>query len=77
MYMIYTDNVTHIPNLHNSKIPLFLDDKNFRRFTIGMAMLNYNIAYLCYTQGVEIPLSRVTNALQALMECCRSPRIGM
>ncbi|KAI7874681.1 hypothetical protein K492DRAFT_183680 [Lichtheimia hyalospora FSU 10163] len=62
---------------HSTKIPLFLDDKNFRRFTIGMAMLNYNIAYLCYTQGVEIPLSQVTNALQALMECCRSPRIGI
>ncbi|KAI9323714.1 UV radiation resistance protein/autophagy-related protein 14 [Dichotomocladium elegans] len=60
-----------------SKMPLFLDDKNFRRFTIGMAMLNYNIAYLCHTQGVEISLSQVTNILQALMLCCRSPRLGM
>ncbi|KAG2223582.1 hypothetical protein INT45_001664 [Circinella minor] len=58
-------------------MPLFLDDKNLRRFTIGMAMLNYDIAYLCHTQGIEIPLSQVTNALQALMACCRSPRLGL
>ncbi|KAI9275630.1 UV radiation resistance protein and autophagy-related subunit 14-domain-containing protein [Phascolomyces articulosus] len=62
---------------NSSKMPLFLDDKNLRRFTIGMAMLNYDIAYLCHTQGVEIPLSQVTNALQALMACCRSQRLGL
>ncbi|KAI8148887.1 UV radiation resistance protein and autophagy-related subunit 14-domain-containing protein [Fennellomyces sp. T-0311] len=61
----------------NSKMPLFLDDKNLRRFAIGMAMLNYDIAYLCHSQGVEIPVSQVVNPLQALMACCRSPRLGM
>ncbi|KAI8877928.1 hypothetical protein K501DRAFT_277979 [Backusella circina FSU 941] len=60
-------------------MPLFLDeeDKNFKRFTIGMAMLNYNIAYLCHTQGVEIPLSQVTNTLQSLMACCRAHELGI
>jgi hypothetical protein len=60
-------------------MPLFLDeeDKNFKRFTIGMAMLNYNIAYLCHTQGVPIPLSLVTNTLQNLMSCCRARELGV
>ncbi|KAG1553263.1 hypothetical protein G6F49_008416 [Rhizopus delemar] len=64
---------------NNNKMPLFLDkeDKNLRRFTIGMAMLNYNIAYLCYTQGVRIPLSEVPNTLQSLMACCHAPKLGI
>ncbi|KAI8985988.1 UV radiation resistance protein and autophagy-related subunit 14-domain-containing protein [Pilobolus umbonatus] len=72
-----------VPNVkpwHNySKMPLFLDDedKNFRRFTIGMAMLNYDIAYLCFTQGVEIPLSQVANTLQGLLACCNAPELGV
>ncbi|KAI8370755.1 UV radiation resistance protein/autophagy-related protein 14 [Choanephora cucurbitarum] len=61
------------------KFPLFLerDEKNFKRFVVGMAMLNYNLAYLCHTQGVNIPLSQVANTLQSLMACCRSPHLGM
>ncbi|KAI9252446.1 UV radiation resistance protein/autophagy-related protein 14 [Sporodiniella umbellata] len=64
---------------NNNKMPLFLDkeDKNFKRFTIGVAMLNYNISYLCYTQGVEIPLSEVANTLQSLMACCHSSKLGV
>lgn len=64
---------------NNNKMPLFLDkeDKNLKRFTIGVAMLNYNIAYLCYTQGVEIPLSEVANTLQSLMACCYAPKLGI
>ncbi|KAI8382471.1 UV radiation resistance protein and autophagy-related subunit 14-domain-containing protein [Blakeslea trispora] len=58
------------------KFPLFLD-KNFKRFVVGMAMLNYNLAYLCHTQGVEIPLSQIANTLQSLMACCRSPHLGI
>ncbi|CEG66974.1 hypothetical protein RMATCC62417_03461 [Rhizopus microsporus] len=64
---------------NNNKMPLFLDDedRNFRRFVIGMAMLNYDIAYLCYTQGIEISLSQVANTLQGLMACCYSSKLGM
>ncbi|KAG0170730.1 hypothetical protein DFQ28_001653 [Apophysomyces sp. BC1034] len=60
-----------------SKMPLYLDDKNLKRFTIGIAMLNYDIAYLCHTQGVEIPISKVSNTLQGLMACCRSHQLGV
>lgn len=61
-----------------SKMPLFLeDDKNFRRFLIGVSMLNYNIAYLCFTQGIHVPLSQVANTLQNLMACCKAPGLGL
>ncbi|KAI7899632.1 UV radiation resistance protein and autophagy-related subunit 14-domain-containing protein [Cokeromyces recurvatus] len=65
---------------HNyRKMPLFLeeDDKNFKKFVIGMAMLNYNLAYICYTQGVKIPVSQVANTLQSLMACCCAPNLGI
>lgn len=61
-----------------SKMPLFLeDDKNFRRFLIGVSMLNYNIVYLCFTQGIHIPLSQVANTLQNLMAGCNAPGLGL
>jgi hypothetical protein len=53
------------------------DDKNFEKFIHGMAMLNYNLAYLCHTQGVKIPVSQVANTLQSLMACCSAPGLGM
>ncbi|KAI8637164.1 UV radiation resistance protein/autophagy-related protein 14 [Parasitella parasitica] len=60
------------------KMPLFLedDDKNFKKFVNGMAMLNYNLAYLCYTQNVKIPVSQTANTLQSLMACCQASDLG-
>lgn len=61
------------------KFPLFLedDDKNFKKFIHGMSMLNYNIVYICHTQGVKIPSSEIANTLQCLMAICRAPKLGM
>ncbi|CAO0802485.1 unnamed protein product [Mucor circinelloides] len=61
------------------KMPLFLedDDKNFKKFVNGMAMLNYNLAYLCYTQNIKIPVSQTANTLQSLMACCRASDLGI
>ncbi|CAO3652588.1 unnamed protein product [Cunninghamella blakesleeana] len=76
---LYIRSIPHSRIYQNqSKMPLFLDnDKSFRRFLIGITMLNYDIAYLCYTQGVDIPLSQVANALQNIMACCNSPQLGL
>ncbi|OZJ05433.1 hypothetical protein BZG36_01611 [Bifiguratus adelaidae] len=60
----------------SNKMPLFLTDQNTHYFTIGLAMLNYDIAYLCHTQGLEIPMQRVANMLQNLSSCCRSRTLG-
>ncbi|KAI8078023.1 UV radiation resistance protein and autophagy-related subunit 14-domain-containing protein [Gilbertella persicaria] len=87
-FMIFQKGIQHYirmipPNTQiwssTRKFPLFLeeDDKNFKRFVVGMAMLNYNLAYLCHTQGVKIPVSQVVNTLQSLMACCRAPGLGM
>ncbi|RUP43376.1 hypothetical protein BC936DRAFT_137270 [Jimgerdemannia flammicorona] len=58
--------LTHRP-IRCSKQPLFLDEQNGKAFTIGLAMLNYDIAYLCQTQGVDVPLNCVANTLQNLL----------
>ncbi|RUS23878.1 UV radiation resistance protein and autophagy-related subunit 14-domain-containing protein [Jimgerdemannia flammicorona] len=58
------------------KQPLFLDEQNGKAFTIGLAMLNYDIAYLCQTQGVDVPLNCVANTLQNLLACCQSLNLG-
>ncbi|ORX55124.1 hypothetical protein DM01DRAFT_1031632 [Hesseltinella vesiculosa] len=63
---------------NQSKMPLFMDDDhNFRRFLTAIAMLNYDVAYLCHTQGIDIPLSQVANTLQNLMTCCQAPNLGI
>ncbi|ORZ14774.1 UV radiation resistance protein and autophagy-related subunit 14-domain-containing protein [Absidia repens] len=75
----YIRSIPHSRLYQNqSKMPLYLEnDKNFRRFLIGVSMLNYNIVYLCYTQGVHIPLSQVANTLQNLLACCNAPGLGL
>ncbi|KAG2233141.1 hypothetical protein INT48_001634 [Thamnidium elegans] len=64
---------------HVRKFPLFLeeDDKNFKKFIHGMSMLNYNIVYICHTQGVKIPSTDIANTLQCLMSICSAPKLGM
>ncbi|CAG8646860.1 25117_t:CDS:2 [Cetraspora pellucida] len=59
-----------------SKRPLYLTDRNSEDFTVGMAMLNYNIAYLCHTQGVDIPHTRISHTLQNLFLCCQAANLG-
>jgi hypothetical protein len=39
-------------------------------FTTAYAMLLYNVCYLAYTQGVEIPLSQAGDVLSNLCVCC-------
>lgn len=45
-------------------------------FTVGLAHLNYNIAYLCHSQGVHITLAKAPNTLENLLACCNSPNLG-
>lgn len=40
-------------------------------------MLNYNIAYICHTQGIKIPVNQVADTLQGLMAICRAPGLGI
>ncbi|KAI9090477.1 UV radiation resistance protein and autophagy-related subunit 14-domain-containing protein [Phlyctochytrium arcticum] len=56
--------------------PLYLTEANVEAFTGGLAMLNFNMAYLCYTQGVRIPLHQVQNTLENLALCCQAPELG-
>jgi len=69
--------VNNDQDFNNSKrTPLFLTDENLEGFTVGMAMLNYNIAYLCHTQGIEIPYLKVPHTLHNLFLCCHASNLG-
>ncbi|KAJ3313807.1 hypothetical protein HDU76_002547 [Blyttiomyces sp. JEL0837] len=59
-----------------SQVPLFLTDSNLDAFTVGLSMLNYDIAYLCHSQGVTIPIHQVPNTLENLALCCRAANLG-
>ncbi|KAJ3410098.1 hypothetical protein HDU80_003584 [Chytriomyces hyalinus] len=59
----------------SSSLPLFLDS-NVDLFTIGLTLLNYDILYLCQTQGVTIPLHLGANTLENLAACCRATKLG-
>ncbi|KAF9905660.1 hypothetical protein EC991_001490 [Linnemannia zychae] len=58
------------------RAPLYLTESNLMPFTVGLAHLNYNIAYLCHSQGVHITLAKAPNTLENLLACCNSPNLG-
>lgn len=45
-------------------------------FTVGLAMLLYNVCYLAYTQTVEIPLNQAGDVLSNLWSICCSTELG-
>ncbi|KAL4268515.1 UV radiation resistance protein/autophagy-related protein 14 [Pleurotus pulmonarius] len=45
-------------------------------FTTALAMLIYNVCYLAYTQGVDVPLSQAGDVLSNLWSVCCSPELG-
>ncbi|OAQ36711.1 hypothetical protein K457DRAFT_178012 [Linnemannia elongata AG-77] len=56
------------------RAPLYLTEGNLMPFTVGLAHLNYNIAYLCHSQGVHITLAKAPNTLENLLAAGRSVR---
>ncbi|KAF9948435.1 hypothetical protein BGZ72_009654 [Mortierella alpina] len=60
----------------SKRAPLFLSEDNILLFASGLAHLNYNIAYLCHSQGVHITLANAANTLENLLACCQAPNLG-
>ncbi|KAJ3217003.1 hypothetical protein HDU67_008648 [Dinochytrium kinnereticum] len=60
-----------------SQMPLYLTDSNIDAFTAGLAMLNFDIAFICYSQGVIIPIHNIPNTLENLALCCRASCIQL
>ncbi|KAL2916265.1 hypothetical protein HK105_204021 [Polyrhizophydium stewartii] len=63
-------------NLDHGTRPLHSTESNSEGFVAGLALLNYDIVYLCYTQGVIIPLERSVYLLENLAACCQAPELG-
>ncbi|KAI9000022.1 UV radiation resistance protein and autophagy-related subunit 14-domain-containing protein [Gaertneriomyces semiglobifer] len=59
----------------NREMPLYLTDSNTEVFVYALAMLNYDIAYLCWTVGVDVQLHKVVNTLENLLKCCQTTAI--
>ncbi|ORY49112.1 hypothetical protein BCR33DRAFT_635755, partial [Rhizoclosmatium globosum] len=57
-------------------LPLFLSDTNRDDFMLGLAVLSYDIAYLCWTQGVTVNTAAGCNLLENLAICCRAVKLG-
>ncbi|KAJ1927325.1 hypothetical protein IWQ60_003031 [Tieghemiomyces parasiticus] len=51
-------------------VPLYMTDHNLDRFAIGLSMFNYNVLYLCSLQGLDIPLSMVSQSAMNLRAAC-------
>ncbi|CAO3573057.1 unnamed protein product [Mortierella alpina] len=60
----------------SKRAPLFLSEDNILLFASGLAHLNYNIAYLCHSQGVHVTLANAANTLENLLACCQAPNLG-
>ncbi|KAF9302364.1 hypothetical protein BGZ74_005457 [Mortierella antarctica] len=60
----------------SKRAPLFLSESNIIAFAAGLGHLNYNIAFLCHSQGVHITLANATNTLENLLACCEAPNLG-
>ncbi|KAF9337851.1 hypothetical protein BG006_002216 [Podila minutissima] len=60
----------------SKRAPLFLSENNIIAFAAGLGHLNYNIAFLCHSQGVHITLANATNTLENLLACCEAPSLG-
>lgn len=61
----------------SKRAPLFLSESNIMLFATGLGHLNYNIAYLCHSQGIQITLANATNTLENLLACCKAPNLGL
>ncbi|KAJ3051111.1 hypothetical protein HK097_007911, partial [Rhizophlyctis rosea] len=62
--------------LESGQMPLYLTDTNADAFTVGLSMLNFDIAYVCYTQGLDIPLAQVPHTLENLAGACQAAHLG-
>ncbi|KAJ1966597.1 hypothetical protein IWQ62_002366 [Dispira parvispora] len=56
--------------INHQWVPLFLTDDNVEQFIIGLAMLCYDVGYICQLQQVPFPLDRATQAARNLRTAC-------
>jgi len=64
--------------IHVSRLPLFVEEHstNMRDFTLALQLLNYNVAYLCYTQGVDVNPGQLPQTFLNMFRCLNSPHLG-
>ncbi|KAI8928200.1 hypothetical protein BC831DRAFT_397818 [Entophlyctis helioformis] len=51
-------------------------DRNTEAFVTALALLAYNVAYLCFSQDVIIPVEQTVYLLENIAACCQAPGLG-
>ncbi|KAJ1979610.1 hypothetical protein H4R34_002753 [Dimargaris verticillata] len=60
---------------HNSSsVPLYMTDHHLERFIVGLAMVNYNVVYLCFLYQLVVSPTMVTQAAANLRAFCLQAR---
>ena len=65
------------PGTTDSISSIGLSESGSSSFTVGLAMLLYNVAYLAHTQGITVPLSSAGDTLRNLWAICSSAELGL
>jgi hypothetical protein len=66
----------HSKSEHTHELHLSPETNQLDEFITALSKLNYNIAYLCSTQSVSIPLDQCHETLEMLAKCCSSSRLA-
>jgi hypothetical protein len=62
-------------NANEDKV-IALFDSNLESFVVALALFDYDIAYLCHSQNVQIPLEETHQTLEMIARCCSSAELG-
>ncbi|KAJ1975400.1 Peroxisome chaperone and import receptor [Dimargaris xerosporica] len=70
------DSVTFPNWVHrnSSAVPLYMTDHHLERFIVGLAMVNYNVVYLCNLYQLSVSPTMVTQAAANLRAFCLQAR---
>lgn len=64
--------------IHLSRVPLYLEEGggNLKEYQLGLHLLGVNVAYLCYTQGVEVTPEQLPQLFLNMFRCLKSQQLG-
>jgi hypothetical protein len=74
----FSSDTLHLPHAVSAHEVgnILLSETGITSFILGLSMLNYNIAYLCHTQGVQVSPQECIGTLEMLARLCQSSNLG-
>ena len=64
--------------VHSAGLPLYLEENgsNETEFREALYLLNFDISYLCFTQGIKIEPSQFEQTFFNFYRCLKAPELG-